>query len=61
MADLIARWTNLLSPSVVRSGGCLGPIFFRYRASINNNFISENGLVAVLGDENQIVVGDSEN
>ena len=26
-----------------------------YRASVLNNFISENGIVAVLGDENQFV------
>ncbi len=25
---------------------------------MNNNFISENGIVAVLGDENQFVNGD---
>ena len=35
------------------------PISFLYRASIDNNFISENGIVAVLGDENQLVSGDS--
>ena len=31
---------------------------FLHRASIDNNFISEKGIVAVLGDENQIVRSD---
>ena len=29
-----------------------------HRASINNNFVSENGTVAVFGDENQFVRSD---
>jgi hypothetical protein len=36
----------------------LGPILFLYRASIANHFISENGIVAVLGDEDQLMNGD---
>ena len=39
----------------VRSSECLWPILFLYRASINNNFISENGIVAVLGHEDHAV------
>jgi hypothetical protein len=31
---------------------------FLHRASIGNNFISENGIVAVFGDEDQLVKGD---
>jgi len=31
---------------------------FLYRASIGNNFISENGIVAVLGYKNQVVTED---
>jgi hypothetical protein len=31
------------------------------RASIHDNFISENGIVAVLGDENQFVKGGLRN
>jgi len=42
---------------MVRSSECLGPILFLHRASIDNSFISENGIVAVLGDENQFVRG----
>jgi hypothetical protein len=45
-----------LSPGQLRE--CLGPIWFLCRASIRNNFISENGIVAVFGDENQLVTGD---
>ena len=44
-------------PFAERSSERLGPIFFLYRASIASNFISENGIVAVLGDENQFVKG----
>ncbi len=29
--------------------------------TFEDHFISENGIVAVLGDENQLVTGDSEN
>ena len=39
------------------SNECLWPILFLHGASIPNNFISENGIVAVLGDENQFVNG----
>jgi len=35
--------------------GTLRPIPSLYRASIGNNFISENGIVAVLGDEDLFV------
>jgi hypothetical protein len=31
------------------------------KTTLVGSFISENGIVAVLGDENQFVVGDSEN
>ncbi len=44
-----------MSPSAVSSGECLGPILFLHRASISNNFISENGIVAVFGDEGHAV------
>ncbi len=47
-----------MSLSVVSFGERLGPIFFLYRTSILINFISENGIVAVLGDENQFVKVD---
>jgi len=33
-------------------------MLFIRSTSIGNNFISENGIVAVLGDENQFVKGD---
>jgi hypothetical protein len=35
--------------------GTLSPILSLHRASIGNNFISENGIVAVPGDEDQFV------
>ena len=44
-----------MNASAVRSADCLGPILFVYRASIDNNFISENGIVAVPGDESNII------
>ncbi len=47
--------TPLSSPSVAKFGELVGPILFLYRASIDNNFISENGIVAVLGDEDQVI------
>ncbi len=31
------------------------PSSFVYRTSIYNNFISENGIVTVLGDEDQVI------
>ena len=39
-------------------GGRSVPDLSQRRASISNNFISENGIVAVPGDENQFVKGD---
>ncbi len=35
----------------------MAKVQFLYRASIDSNFISENGIVAVLGDENQLMNG----
>jgi hypothetical protein len=42
---------------MARSIGISNTKSLLYRASIDDNFISENGIVAVLGDENQSVKG----
>ena len=42
----------------VRSSDSSNAQLLIHRASIGNNFISENEIVTVLGDENQLVKGD---
>ena len=49
------RKETSFEPQVVSSGERIGSIMLQYGPSIDNNFISENGIVAELGDEGRCV------